>query len=248
MNEIQKLQQDIYHNYAKRVGLDPEAVYLHGTILRPVVPLDTGKKGLFILGAYPSARFALIDGISDVPTADNLGPFESERWFDGCRVRQQPSARELEELFLEPLSLQRSTCWITDLVKIFLFKQGHIERYKKLNAVVPSGYLREDFFDLAKKSLLWLEKELEAAQPVFMITLGAEVAGVLRGIRSKTAQIKLLKPEYSTLTVGSISVPVMHCAHPGILMRRNDSKNPWPSKHCHEFLPALEQARKDFGF
>ena len=108
-----------------------------------------------------------------MPVADNLGPFESERWFDGSRVRKQPSARELEELFLQPLSVARETCWITDLVKVFLFKKGHISRYEKLNAVAPAGYVRERFFELGKKSLPWLEKELMTAKPSFVITLGA---------------------------------------------------------------------------
>ena len=91
MTEIQKLQRSIYRYYAEEVNLNPNAKYLHGTPVNPVVPLDTGTGGLFILGAYPSARFACIDGVSDVPVADNLGPFESERWFDGSHVRQQPS-------------------------------------------------------------------------------------------------------------------------------------------------------------
>ena len=120
------LQRDMYENYSQSVGLEPRACYIHGTPLRPVVPLDIGTASVFFLGAYPSARFAMINGISDVPVADNLGPFESERWFDGARVRQQPSARELHELFLGPLKLDRASCWITDLVKVFLFKPGHI--------------------------------------------------------------------------------------------------------------------------
>ncbi len=172
------------------------------------------------MGAYPSARFALIDKVSDVPVADNLGPFESERWFDGGRVRKQPSARELEDLFLGPLSVDRTKCRITDLVKIFLFKKGHIRRYSKLKAV---------------------------AKPVFVITLGAEVAGILRGVRSASAQSKLLVPEVSSMGVGDISVPTMHCAHPGILMR-TDPMNLWPSRHKTEFIKALKKAQREFGF
>ena len=57
---------------------------------------------LFVVGAYPSARFHQIKGVNDVPVGDNLGPFEAERWFDGARVRVQPSAAELENHFLGP--------------------------------------------------------------------------------------------------------------------------------------------------
>jgi len=247
MNHIQKLRRSIYRDYARSVGLDPEACYMHGTPLKPVVPLDTGTGGLFIVGAYPSARFALINGVSDVPVADNLAPFEHERWFDGSRVRRQPSARELEENFLAPLSIDRRDCWITDLVKVFLFKKGHITRYEKLGAVAPSGYTRERFAELGERSLPWLERELVAARPKFVITLGAEVAGVLRGIGSPAGQIRLLVPEVSTLRIGENSVPAMHCAHPGIIMRRGE-RNPWPRRHEEEFLPALKRALRDLGF
>ena len=247
MDEIKNLLQRIYEEYTSDIGLSPDAKYIHGTPLRPVVPLDTGIGGLFILGAYPSARFAYLDGISDVPVADNLGPFESERWFDGKRVRKQPSARELKDLFLGPLYVQRDQCWITDLVKIFLFKKGHIDRYHKLNAVAPEGYTRERFFELGEKSLHWLEEELVIAKPRFLIALGGEVAGILNGITSKAAQTNLLKPGVSTYTLGKVSVPVMYCAHPGNLMRTSD-KNPWPDRHKKEFLPALKLAKKEYGF
>lgn len=247
MNQIQRLQKQIFREYSKDLKLDTNAKYIYGTPLRPVVPLDTGTGGLFILGAYPSARFELIEGISDVPVADNMGPFESERWFDGSRVRKQPSAKELEELFLEPLSVERQKCWITDLVKVFLFKKGHINRYKKLNASAPEGYIRERFAEFGEKSLPWLEKELLVAKPTFVITLGAEVAGILRGVRSKSSQTKLLVPETSILVLGKATFPVMHCAHPGILMRK-DSRNPWPAKHWKAFIPALKSAKKEHGF
>ena len=247
MTEIQMLQREIYTDYAEDLGLDPEAKYINGTPLKPVVPLDTKIGRLFILGAYPSARFALLNGISDVPVADNLGPFEGERWFDGGRVREQSSSKELQKLFFKPLDIKRNDCWITDLVKIFLFKDGHVRRYNDLNALAPKGYTRERFFDLGEKSLKWIEKEVDLAKPTFVITLGAEVAGILHGIKSAPAQTKLLTPNVINLEIGSLSIPAMHCAHPGILMRESE-KNPWPDRHVKEFLPALMQAKEKFGF
>ena len=241
MSSDSNLVRSMYHEYAESVGLDSEAKYLHGTPLKPVVPLDQGAGGLFILGAYPSARFAQIGKVTDVPIADNLGPFESERWFDGNRIRVQPSAKELEDLFLTPLGIERSDCWITDLVKVFLFKPGHMERYKKLKAKPPQGYTRDRFMELGEASLPWLSRELKAARPKLVITLGAEVAGIIQGVRSKSAQVKLLKPEVSTMTIEGITVEVIHCAHPGILMRRAEN-NPWPERHVREFLPKIKRA------
>ncbi len=236
------LIREIYEEYAESIGLEAGASYLHGTPLRPVVPLDQGRGGLFVVGAYPSARFAQIGKIANVPVADNLGPFESERWFDGVRVREQPSARELHDLFLAPLELDRSECWITDLVKVFLFKPGHVEKYTDLEVTPPSGYTRDRFFELGERSVGWLVRELKVAGPKLVVTLGAEVAGVLRGIRSASAQVKLLVPEVTTCRIGDQEYPTMHCAHPGILMRKGDGKNPWPERHAQQFIPALKKA------
>ena len=88
----------------------------------------------------------------------------------------------------------------------------------------------------------WLHHEVKAAQPQLVITLGAEVAGVLRGVRSPGKQSGLLKPAVGILDLDGLEVPVMHCAHPGILMRKGYERNKWPERHMEEFLPALKEA------
>src|SRR4051812_10265360 len=77
MDAIEKLRRDILRDYATSIGLADKATYISGAPLRPVVPLDVGSK-VFIIGAYPSARFGVMGGERDVPMADNLGPFEPE--------------------------------------------------------------------------------------------------------------------------------------------------------------------------
>jgi len=241
-NGIGELQRSIWTGYQASIGLDPEARYFGGARLRPVVPLDTGIGGVFILGAYPSARFETVGSENDVPVGDNLGPFEPERYFDGRRVRTQASADELAEYYLKPLGLDRSTCWITDIVKVFLFKEGHREKYMRLGAVPPAGYEREHFEELANLSLPWLERELRVAQPKVMITLGAEIAGLLRGVRGQERRNELLGKESSTITVGETSVMTVHLAHPGIVMRKGvGERNPWPQRHSEEHVPALKR-------
>lgn len=237
MPSARSLMRRMYDEYAESLGLSPHAKYLYGTPLRPVVPLDTASGGVFILGAYPSARFSVINGVADVPVADNLGPFEEERWFDGARLRHQPSAHELRSLFLDPLGISREKCWITDLVKVFLFKPGHYRRYLTLGANAPKGYARHRFYDLGSRSLPWIEHELDAANPQLLITLGAEVAGVLHNESRPAAQSRLLVPRVEDLQVGQITVPTIHCAHPGNLMR--SASNPWLLRHRSEFIPAM---------
>jgi uracil-DNA glycosylase len=204
-------------------------VYLTGATLRPVVPLDTGSD-IFILGAYPSARFAVIRGVRDVPVADNLGPFEPERYYDGERVRVQASAAELEMNYLSPLGVHRERCWVTDLVKVFLFKEGHRKKYQQLGGSVPAGYVREAFEDLGTRSLPWIEMELELAKPRLVITLGREVAGIVTGTKGDEARTSLLGGRVVRKMIGKVEVDVAHLAHPGIVMRAGDDggRNPWP--------------------
>ena len=131
---VRRLQRDILNDYAVDLGLDPDPRYLGGAPLRPLPPLDTYVGGLMILGAYPSARFATIAGTRDVPVGDNLGPFEPERYVVGDRVQTQASADELRTIFLEPWHISREKCWVTDLVKVFLFKSEHRDKYAALGA------------------------------------------------------------------------------------------------------------------
>jgi uracil-DNA glycosylase len=238
--DVGQLLREMYRDYANKVELPAEATYHNGTPLRPVVPLDCGTGGLFILGAYPSSRFMTVGETTDVPSADNMAPFESERWFDGTRVRHQPSARELQDCFLQPLGIDRASCWITDLVKVFLFKPGHVARYAKIGAVPPVGYDRKSFYRLGQLSLPWVRREIAIAQPRLVLTLGAEVAGVLRGVQEPARQVALLRPEVATIDIGGPPVKVVHCAHPGILMRRGPS-NPWPERHWEKFVPEIKR-------
>jgi len=49
-------------------------------------------------------------------------------------------------------------------------------------------------------------------------------------------------PEVRPCRIGDQEYPTMHCAHPGILMRKGDGKNPWPERHSQQFIPALKKA------
>ena len=240
---IARLRQSILSDYAESVGLPRDARYFGGARLRPVVPLDAAVGGYFVLGAYPSARFEAVGEERDVPVADNLGPFEPERYFDGQRIRVQASAKELDDYYLKPLDISRSDCWITDLVKVFLFKPGHRAKYERLGVATPPGYERERFHELGVKSLPWIEREIALAKPRLVITLGAEVTGIVRGVGEKEA-VSLLGPSIGSVRYGGVEAPTVHLAHPGIVMRGGsaESKNPWPKRHTEEHIPKLKAA------
>ncbi|GMV83969.1 MAG: hypothetical protein AMXMBFR7_51530 [Planctomycetota bacterium] len=233
--DIQAYQRRCFREYLPSVGLGPSYRFLWGNPVLPVVPLDTARGGVFIIGAYPSARFACLpapDGgmISDVPVDNNLGPFSEETYFDGARKRSTASSDELNALFLRPLQLARSDCWITDLVKVFLFKDGHVDRYRRLGAKTLPPANRDKFEEYATKPQPWLAEELALARPRLVITLGAEVAGILRGVTGAKDRANLLSGEVTDLTMGEVTAPAAHLAHPGILMR-DTKNNPWPKRH-----------------
>ena len=92
----------------------------------------------------------------------------------------------------------------------------------------------------------WIAREIRLAQPRLLITLGSEVAGVVRGVRSAAAQTRLLVPRVVPLVVEDMTVPTIHCAHPGILMRGGE-RNPWPEDHRNMFVPAIREALSSTG-
>jgi hypothetical protein len=77
-----------------------------------------------------------------------------------------------------------------------------------------------------------------------VITLGAEIAGIIREVTGQAQRNALLGPSIVPVQFGSITVPTVHLAHPGIVMRKggDGGKNPWPRLHSEEHVPALRAA------
>jgi uracil-DNA glycosylase len=242
MTAIRDFQQRLYANYRGDLSLPPTYKYIYGNPVQPVVPLDTTQDGVCIIGAYPSAQFATIGSERDVPVGDNCGPFSTERYFDGSRVRTVASGDELEKAYLAPLGLRREECWITDLVRVFLFKEGHLAKYRRLGCTWPERETRSQFEAFAQQGLRWLEAELALAQPRLVITLGAEVAGILQDVRGQKKRNALLGGDRKELELGMASYPVIHLAHPGIVMRPASERNPWPRLHREMHIPAARKA------
>jgi len=238
---IESFRRRLYASYKQSLTLPQDYNYLYGNPVQPAVPLDAARDGVLVIGAYPSARFATLNGESDVPVGDHCGPFSSETYFDGSRVRSVASGVELEEAYLRPLGLRRAQCWITDLVRVFLFKAGHIAKYRRLGCPWPERETRSQFEQYARQGLGWLVEELELARPRLVITLGAEVAGVLQGVREQAARNALLGGDVKELCLGDAGYPVIHLAHPGIAMRPASEANPWRRLHREEHVPRARE-------
>ena len=228
---ITEYQKDCFKNYKTDIGYPSEYTYLSGNPINVLVPIETTLNNVMIVGAYPSAKFYTINGIADTPMADNDSPFSNESYFDGSRVRTIPSGKELNEVILEKIGVNRSDCWITDLVKVFLFKEGHIKRYVNLNKTDLSEN-RTKFLEYAQKSLPWLYKEIDICNPKIIILLGVEVTKVFFDLTDTEAK-DYLNGQAKIKTIKGIDRNVICLPHPGILMKKTD-KNPWPERFERE--------------
>jgi uracil-DNA glycosylase len=162
---------------------------------------------------------------------DNDSPFSNEFYFDGSRVRTIPSGKELNEVILEKIGVSRTDCWITDLVKVFLFKEGHIKRYEKLGKTNLTEN-RNNFIEYAEKSLVWLDREIELCNPKIIILLGLEVTKVFFSLSDSLSK-EYLNGSTKNKTINGIDRNIICLPHPGILMKKTD-KNPWPERFDKE--------------
>ena len=224
-------QQKCFREYKAEIGYPENYTYLYGTPINVLVPIETPIDKVMIVGAYPSAKFYSVksmDGryVTDTPLADNDSPFSNESYFDGSRVRTIPSGKELNEVILSRIGVDRQDCWITDLVKVFLFKEGHIRRYNELGKFDVKAN-RNLFDEYADTSLKWLHEEIEICNPYIIILLGIEVTSIVLGLtaeKSKDALDGVVRKK----VIGNMDRNFICLPHPGILMKRTE-QNPWPS-------------------
>ncbi|MFQ5708541.1 MAG: uracil-DNA glycosylase family protein [bacterium] len=244
MDRITQYQRECWESYKSAIELPDNYTYYYGNPVKVHVPVETATHGLMIVGAYPTAHFHTIDGIPDVPVADHLYPFSSEKYFDGSRVRPVNSGEELEGHYLKPLRWTRDKCWITDLVKVFLFKGGHVERYCKLGKNNTMA-TRQQFSQYARKSLDFLYREIELAQPLAILLLGVEVTSVVLGC-SETKAVELMTPSAINKEINGVDYIFFPLPHPGIVMRNSERGKYWQHKLRSEFLPNLEKHLEKF--
>ena len=224
--DIQNYQKKTWANYKKQIGLTDDYTYLYGNPIKVHVPIDTATDGLMIIGAYPTAHFNVIKSIRDVPVEDHLYPFSNKMYFDGSSVNCVKSGKEIEDYFLKTLNLKREDCWITDLVKVFLLKEGHIKKYEQL------GYhnfkeTRSMFKTYAQASKTFIDDEILLAKPQIIIGLGEEVNSIMLNTPRANANKQMFQSEICLYTIGDTSFKYAPVAHPGILMRNSEQSLKW---------------------
>ena len=233
----------------------------------PVVPTRVVPGKVMILGAYPTCRFATIESEEFVPVKDIDEPFENSRYFDNHNVRDVRSGNVLQEIYLRPLGLDpEADLWITNMVKCFLFKPGHINAYRRLGWTDPNVEpSRNRYFQAAAVCMNHnLKKELDLCKPKIVITMGAEVCRMIHGSNNGKY------PAPGDLFKKIVGQPlranttddhphdsrnkmfedknVFHMYHPGCLMRVDDPDNEDEiEQHFQEHIPAIEEFLVELG-
>lgn len=233
-NNIVEYQRKCFREYKSDIGYPEKYCYLYGNHINVLVPIETSLNRIMIVGAYPSAKFFTVNGISDTPLTDNDSPFSNESYFDGSRVRTIPSGKELNEVILSKIGIHREDCWITDLVKVFLFKNGHVKRYNKIKSDCIIKENRSEFNEYAKRSLKWLYEEIEICNPFLIILLGAEVTQAVFDLKSQIYSKEFLDGVAREKDILGIKRNFICLPHLGILMKTGVSKNFWPEKFDNE--------------
>ena len=199
-NRIRKYQQKCYWKYLEAIGINYRYIFPEGNSIRPLPPVQTAIGGLMVIGAYPSARFERRKNSKNqyriIPIGNNLHPFAKETYFDGVSTRVLESGNRIREYLFDPLGIEPENCWITDLVKVFLYKKEHKHSVGDIFPKFKVPVLRNRFEALGKKSLDWIMEEIQIGKPKLILTLGEEVARVVSGKRMSATKLLTTELNY----------------------------------------------------
>ncbi len=238
---IQQYQKKCSKEYAKSIKFPEETSYLYGNPVKTVVPIETAIGKTMVIGPFPAAKLYFVDDIPDVPLYDATAPFSIEPYYDGSRVRSSYTGQELSEVILETLEIQREHCWLTSLVKVFLFDDDHVKKYHRLGKEITEN--RSKYMDYSNKSLSWIRQEMEIANPKIILLLGAEVVSSLLLVSEKEAfdymTGEIVEKKIIWKNSNFICLP-----HPGVIMDRS-ARNPWPRQFAMKIGPtAMKEIKR----
>jgi len=238
---IQQYQKKCAKEYQQSIKFPRETSFLYGNPVQTVVPIETAIGNIMIIGPTPAAKVFFVNDIPDVPLYDATAPFSIEPYFDGSRVRSSYTGQELNEIILETLEIQRRHCWLTSLVKVFLFDDDHVKKYHRLGKDIKQN--RSQFSEYALKSLPWIRDEIEICNPKAILLLGPEVIASLLVISEKEA-MDLITGEVVEKKIIWKNSSFICLPPPGVIMDRS-AKNPWSRKFALQIGPkAAEELRK----
>ena len=225
---IQQYQKKCSKEYKKSIKFADEPSYLYGNPVNTVIPIETAIGKIMVIGPYPAAKLYFVDDIPDVPLYDGNAPLSIEPYYDGSRVRSSFTGQELSDVILETIGISREQCWLSTLVKVFLFDDDHVKKYHRLGKEINET--KSKFKEYANKSLSWIRQEFEIANPYAIILLGAEVISSILLI-SEDEAMECMTGEVIEKKIIWKNSNFICLPPPGVLLDRS-ARNPWPRKVC----------------
>jgi hypothetical protein len=230
---IHQYQKKLSKEYMDDIKFPNDTSYLHGNPVQTVIPIETAIGKIMVIGPQPAPKVYFVNDIPDVPLYDATAPFSVEPYFDGSRVRSSYTGQELSEVILETLEVPREQCWLTSLVKVFLFDDDTVKKYHRLGKEIKEN--RSKFADYANKSLKWIRQEIEIANPYAIILLGEQVISSLLLVSAEEARDymtgKVVEKKIIWKNSNFICLPP-----PGVILDRS-ARNPWPRKFAIQIGP-----------
>ncbi|MEZ5071809.1 MAG: uracil-DNA glycosylase family protein [Bacteroidales bacterium] len=234
---IHQYQKKCFEEYRESIHFPDDACYLHGNPVNPVVPLETAVGKIMVIGPYPAAKLYYVDDIPDVPLSDGNAPFSTEAYFDGKQVRSSVAGQEMDEVILETLELSREECWMTSLVKVYLFDELAVKKYHRLRKEVPEQ--RSKYMEYANLGMKWIRQEIEIANPQVIILMGPEVIASMLLVTPEEAKGfmtgEIVEKKIIWKNSNFICLP-----NPGDLMDRS-ARNPWPRQFALKMGPKAKE-------
>lgn len=219
MHKIRVYQEKCFNEYKEDIGYPEESEFIQGMPVQPVIPIQTVRNKVLVVGDYPTAKMATLHGVPNVPVSNSEGPLIDEVYYKGDQLYENLMAEDLQECLLNEIGVDYKDCWLTNLVKVYLFTSSDVKKYEKLGkTILPT---QKFFSSYAQKSMRWLDEEIKICDPELIITLGATPAQyVMKTTQARS--VSLLDGHLRYYVVKGKQYPVMSLPHPRILSRKKN--------------------------
>lgn len=242
--DVHNYQRKCFKQYKESIGFPEERTFLYGNPVEVAVPHEVVPNKAMVIGFHPLAKMFDVEDQKDVPLYSAGFPFGDEQYFDGKHVVNIPGRKDLE-VVLGKLGIGMEDCWLTSLIKIYLFSSKDVAKYNSLGnfKVAPDEF---NFKEYGKKSISWIQQEVNLASPELIILVGLETISLFYDV-SPTKAKHLIDGELKEVKFGRKKLPVL-CLQDPELMINNNKRNPWPEVFENKVLPTAKESLKSFSF
>ncbi len=242
--DVHNYQRKCFKQYKESIGYPEERTFLYGNPVEVAVPNQVVPGKAMIIGFHPLARMYDVDDQKDVPLYSASFPFGEEQYFDGRHVIPVPGREDLEKV-LGKLGIKLEDCWLTSLIKIYLFSSKDVAKYNALGnfKVAPDEF---NFKEYGTKSMPWIQQEVSLGNPELVILSGLETISLFYDV-SPTKAKHLVDGELKELKFGRKKLPVL-CLQDAEVMINDNKRNPWPEVFESKVVPSAKESLKRFSF